>query len=293
MYAMLSTIESERLMMGDSVCLSTSYLIRKHLERMARSRFLVGEKGETSLRGIPPMALRLLEEYGDVPYDAYHDYHPVNYNAVAKGVMRLADIENSLAGLDKAVTDFLDAKLGVAPKAVYLFGAQYTPEEFGRSVCHPNGYVALTSFSHHPFGRSFILETADNLMRDTLLNVPIGRLMEIIDRSIRHGHPVCWEGDISEPGFSWKEGVADLSTTEESGIQARRQRAFERRETTDDHCLTLVGIAHTANGKKYVVAKNSWGVDNAYHGYMYLSYDYLKIKTIAIYLSNEAYNIRL
>lgn len=293
MYAMLSTIETERLMMGDSVRLSVTFLARKHLERMATERFLGGKGARISMRGMPSMALNLLDEHGMVTYDAYHDYHAPDYRGTLSAIKRLAALQKSLSGMQSAVGNLLDAKMGALPMAVYLFGAQYTPQEFGRSVCHPHGYVALTSFSHHPFGHSFVLETPDNLMRDTFLNVRIDQLVAIADRSIRHGHPVCWEGDISEKGFSWKEGVADISTPAESCTQERRQRDFERRKTTDDHCMALVGIAHDANGRKFFVAKNSWGTANAYGGYIYLSYEYLKMKTIAIYLSNEAYNIRL
>ena len=34
--------------------------------------------------------------------------------------------------------------------------------------------------------------------------------MQRIYRSIRAGHPVCWEGDISDSGFSFSRGTATL-----------------------------------------------------------------------------------
>ena len=53
--------------------------------------------------------------------------------------------------------------------------------------------------------------------------------------------------------------------------------------------MELIGIARTPRGKKYYIAKNSWGKDNAYGGFMYLSSDYVRMKTIAVWMSREAF----
>ena len=82
--------------------------------------------------------------------------------------------------------------------------------------------------------------------------------------------------------------MADLPQGSRRVDQARRQQAFECRKTTDDHCMALVGLAHDAQGRRWFIAKNSWGTANPYGGYMYLSYEYVWMKTIAIYLSHEA-----
>ena len=54
--------------------------------------------------------------------------------------------------------------------------------------------------------------------------------------------------------------------------------------TTDDHCMAIVGIARNKSGEKYFVMKNSWGTDNPYGGLMFVSADYLRLKTIAVFL---------
>ena len=168
-----------------------------------------------------------------------------------------------------------------------MLGARYTPMEFAHSVCRPEEYLSLTSFSHHPFGKPFILEVPDNQMRDYFLNVPVDTLMHTIVHALKQGHPVCWEGDISEPGFDFKRGVAVLQNDKADYDQLDRQRAFETFRTTDDHCMELCGLAHDRRGHRFFIAKNSWGPNNRFGGFMYLSYQYVKLKTIAVYLSKD------
>ena len=53
--------------------------------------------------------------------------------------------------------------------------------------------------------------------------------------------------------------------------------------------MSIVGIAHNQEGKRFFILKNSWGTDNPYGGLMYMSFDYFKAKTIAVYLTKEAF----
>ena len=71
-----------------------------------------------------------------------------------------------------------------------MLGAEYTFKEFAHSVCKKDEYIALTSFTHHPFGEAFALEIPDNRSGDLFQNIPIDDLMQRIYRSIRAGHPV-------------------------------------------------------------------------------------------------------
>ena len=70
--------------------------------------------------------------------------------------------------------------------------------------------------------------------------------------------------------------------------QASRQHGFETYKTTDDHCMAIVGIARDAQGKSYFIMKNSWGTDNPFQGLMYMSEDYFRQKTIALFMSKAA-----
>ncbi|MCR5131268.1 MAG: cysteine protease [Prevotella sp.] len=292
-YAMLATIETEHLQQGDSVNLSPIYLTRQWLSEQAERLYLERGKRGISQRGMAPMTLHLISRYGLHPYDYYHAHQHANMNVLWKRVEQLT--KSAVArrqGLERYkddLTALLDESLGFMPRYVHMLGAEYTSEEFGRSMCMDDEYEALTSFTHHPFGERFRLEVADNQMNDKFLNVPLDTLMAVIERSLREGHPVCWEGDISEDGFSFKEGFGrlKLSPSEKENVSEERQRQFERFETTDDHCMELVGIAHDQKGERYFIAKNSWGKRNPYGGFMYLSEDYVRMKTICVVLPKE------
>lgn len=295
-YAMLATIESEHLMMGDSVELSADYYGRLMLRDEARRYFLSNKQGAISLRGMGAALLNLLQAYGAEPYTTLYNEHPVNYNVLERKARQIAHTAPSLSKLNERMERMLDGDIGFVPRYVFMLGMEYTPRQFAESVCLPGEYLALTSFTHHAFGEKFVLEVPDNVMRDSFLNVPIDTMMLHIEQALRRGHPVCWEGDISEPGFSYAEGRATVTAKHAVFLgrhheitQATRQREFEHLDTTDDHCMELCGIARDANGRLFFKAKNSWGRDNRYGGYMYLSYDYVRLKTIAVYMSKAAF----
>ena len=283
-YAMLATIETEHLMQGDSVNLSPDYVARMWLTEQARFSYLSKGKHTISMRGMASMTLNMIQRYGLEPYDAYPNYNDVNYNVMARTATQIARAATSFNILDNRLADALNHNIGYLPLTLFMFGVEYTPLEFAHSVCLPGEYEALTSFSHHPFNQKFVLETPDNQLHDSFMNVPLDSMMNRIEQSLRNGHPVCWEGDISEPGFNTAAGCATLDNESMPITQQQRQRAFETLQTTDDHCMELCGIAHDIKGDKYFIAKNSWGKTRPYSGFIYLSFNYVRAKTIAVYL---------
>lgn len=304
-YGMLATIETNHLMQGDSVNLSPAYAARMFLRDRAVDSYLGGGK-EISTRGMMPMLTDIINRYGIVPYDSYPDQENANVTVLARKVARAeGNASRRRLGFTAAAReadDLMDQGLGYLPRMVFMLGAQYTPVEFAHSVCLPDEYEAYTSFSHHAFYRKFRLEVPDNQLGSEFQNLPIDSLMRLIEGTIRSGRAVCWEGDISEPGFDWPNGRAtllsdrashhrSLSRPAKDGIlitQQARQRAFERLLTTDDHCLELCGLAHDRQGRRFFLAKNSWGRTNRYGGYIYLSYNYVKMKTIAVCIPRSA-----
>ena len=277
-YGMLATLETEHIMRGDSVNLSPDYVARMYLSEQANRRRLLPNKivqkeAGITTRGMCTMALDLIQTYGLQHYDAYRHKADMDYNVLCRKLDKGNDAEK-----------LLDKYIGPLPNQVFMLGALYTPLEFAHSVCTDDEYVALTSFTHHPYGQRFPLEVPDNYFHNTFLNVPLDTMMNRIVQSLRSGHPVCWEGDISEPGFLFGEGYAVLKNEKKKVTAERRQDSFEAHRTTDDHVMEIVGLAHDQQGRRFFLCKNSWGTANRYHGFMFLSENYVRMKTIAVVL---------
>ena len=221
-------------------------------------------------------------------------------DAIAKGRLRNG-MQVSPDGeqlYKKALRAVHEVYLGKCPEKFTFEGKEYTPLSFAKTLgINPKDYVSLTSFAHHPYGETFALEVPDNYYQDRFLNLDPDTLMAHIDHALQTGHPVCWEGDISEDGFNWPMGIARLERAAERSIlngtplKNARQQDFEEGKTTDDHSMELIGIARSPRGRRYYIAKNSWGTENAYKGLMYLSENYIRLKTIAVWMSQDAFSM--
>lgn len=286
LYAMLSTIETDRIVQGDSVHLSTDFLARHVLEERIREAFLTRRPRRLNLRGTALDALDALGRYGVVGYDAYHGNAPTRemLGAVRQVISRQINGRAGLDRLDSHVQSVLGQRLAPPPEHVWLYGASYTPHEFARSVCPPGAYTAYTSFTHHPFGRPCVLELPDNTDRHEALNVPLDEFLDRIDSALAHGRSVCWEGTIHTESFDAAAAVGDAGTEEIT--QAERQKSFESFRTTDDHCMQIIGRAHDTRGRTFYILKNSWGESGPYRGLTYLSRSYIEMFTVLAVMRN-------
>lgn len=283
-YAMLATIETEHIMRGDSVNLSTAYVARSFINEQVDKCYLAKGKGNITTRGMMPQLIRLIQTYGLMPHDSYNT--DANFNAATRKVhAAIRSDAMTMQGLKKARAEagrILDNNIGPLPYHVYMYSMEYTPLEFAHSVCMPDEYQAFTSFTHLPMNKESVLCMPDNYNGYRFMNIGIDQMMGMIEKSVRQGHPVCWEGDTSEEGFSFAYGIADVDEDMRNATQQQRQQEFEKFRTTDDHCMAIVGIAHDEKGRKFFICKNSWGTANPYGGFMYVSADYIRLKTIAI-----------
>ena len=276
-YAMLSTIETNHLN------LSVDYIARRLFTRQALQNYLSNGKKHFNQRGMASMLIHIIQQEGAIPFDSYYSKDEVNYNILCRKLAKAVRTAHGFGDVQAKADAIMDSEIGYMPApSVHMLGATYTPLEFAHSVCRENEYDNYTSFAHHPFGSRFILETPDNLMNDSFLNLPIDGLMNLIVNRLKNGRAVCWEGDISEPGFDAESGVGEVP--EKKVTQEMRQQQFESLKTTDDHCMSIVGMAHDKQGNRYFIMKNSWGTSNRFHGFVYLSYEYVKLKTIAVFL---------
>lgn len=222
----------------------------------------------------------------------------------------------------KGASGILDAYLGEVPATFTADGKSHTPrsyaDQFGLDM---DDYVALTSFTHHPYGEEFVLEVPDNWINGRYLNLTLDELKEAIDASLQAGHSVLWAADVSEGGFKWRKGyavlpkgkeTADMEGTElsrwvqlsdkdrqdakydikgpveeEKVTPESRQEGFDRYETTDDHGMVIVGTATDQEGNKYYKVKNSWDTNQLYGGFIYVSEPYLLAKTIGVVVNKN------
>ena len=200
-----------------------------------------------------------------------------------------------------AVDGICDAYLGELPRSFTFENKRYTPESFRDLLgIDANNYVSITSFSHHPFGASFALEVPDNFSRGEYLNVALDELRRMVRGALEMGYTVAWDADVSEKGFSFRNGMALLPVEDDKSklwkevvreqkvTQRTRQIGFENHTTTDDHLMHIVGLAQDQNGEEYFVIKNSWGQDNPYGGRQYISMAYFDAKTIAVTMHQRA-----
>lgn len=281
LYAMLAAIETDCLAHGDSVNLSVTWLERKYIEEQAAEAFF--SDADISMRGTLPLALNIISRYGLMSYDAYNiDGLNTPDSTTAMGsttalsrklkhmVTTMARSGKGFGSARNAVAELLDTELGSVADSFSVYGARYAPQQFMRSCMDEGAWQAYTSFTHHPFNTRFAPELRDNRLHDLAMNVAPDSMMSIIDRSLRSGHPVAWEGCMS-------------SLPESKGnIAKHRQQLFERRRMTDDHCMCIIGMGTAADGKRYYILKNSWGRGYADNGLCYISAQQLALRTIII-----------
>lgn len=332
-YATTSYIESELMRMGNpEFDLSEMYFVRNAY--ITKADLFVRFHGEANFSqgGQAHDVLMHMDEKGFVTEAAYNgkNYGSETHahsemESVLRGVVD-AVVKNRNRKLSTAwktaFNAILDAYLGEVPEKINVGSKSLSPVEFAKSTgFNANNYVEITSYSHHPFYGSFILEIPDNWTHDKYYNVPMNELMAIMDNAIDKGYTVCWDGDVGEKGFSHNNNVAivpqmaidELADSEKlkwskltdaerqkqmysfeapvpevNVTQEMRQVTFDSYQTTDDHLMHMVGKAKDQNGTRYFLIKNSWGESNDLNGYLYMSDAYTRLKTIAILVHKDA-----
>ena len=179
----------------------------------------------------------------------------------------------------------LDAYLGKCPETFVYEGREYTPKSFAESLgLDFDDYVSITSYTHHPFYTSFIIEAPYKWRPCLSYNVPIDSLMSIIDTALDKGYNVCWGGDVSGNGFD-RQGLAQ---EEVKPTQELRQQRFDSWDATYDHVMLIYGKAKDQHGNDYYLVKNSWGEAGSHQGIWYMRKNYIALNTTYIFLNRHA-----
>ncbi len=321
-FATISFLESEVLRKTGikDIDLSEMYIVRNVYNRKAKNfvrlhgltNFSQGGQAhdvtdQIKLSGLVPESIYSGKKIGEKRHN--HAELATILTAFVKGIIKRKGKRLTPRWLE-AFNGILDVYLGENIKDFMYKGKKYTPESFVSDYLKldMNDYIELTSSTNIPFYTKFRQLLPDNWTADAnYYNVPIDVLKKIVDDSIEKGYSVCWDSDMSDRYFNYdRKGWAivpekdyeDLSKKEKKEkikkpvkemvvTQEIRQKHYDNYTTTDDHLMHLIGIAKDQTGKKFYIIKNSWGKDNTYKGYYYVSEAYLKLRTINIMVNKE------
>ena len=264
-----------------------------------------------------------ITNYGDSLFNFSSFFPPMEAYVKAISTEKEGSSKKINPAWKKDVQHMVDNYFGECPTEFEYKGKKYTPQSFVKDylTLDPSDYVSLTSYTHHPFYTSFILEIQDNWRWASSYNLPIDELLRVMEESVKNGWTFAWGADVSESGFSRSTGknkcVATVPDTKEAGgvgsdqsrwtgekagpnitesdnagektiTQEMRQLAYDNWETTDDHGMQIYGIAKDQNGKEYFMMKNSWGDYGPYKGFWYVSKPYAAYKTMNIVINKNA-----
>jgi bleomycin hydrolase len=319
-FSALSMLESELLRHGKGEYdFSEMFIVRnayiEKAEKYVRMHGTISFGGGGALNDVPD----IIREKGIVPETVYPGKKVDSANHIhtemdevlkdyIEGVIKNRD--NKLSPVwQQGFCGILDSYLGVVPQSFDWNGKTGNAVMFASDLgLNMDDYILITSFMHHPFYDKFIVEVPDNWSWGEAYNVPVDELIEIIDYSLMNDYTLAWAADISEKGFSFSKGLAivpedDRAKTtnatrqefafgpplkEKKITQEMRQESFDNYLTTDDHGMHITGIARDQDGNKFYYVKNSWGTDNLYQGYLFVSEQFVRYKTLTMLVNKNA-----
>ncbi len=319
-FSTASFLESEALRLGKGQQdLSEMFVVRNiyhqkcdnYVRRQGHAQFGEG--------GLAHDEMNAVRQYGVMPESAYpgrkDPAKPYNHSVLQKILKTMCDgfVTQATDGKLPAnwivrVDSVLDAEFGKVPLKFVVGQTEFTPLSFRDFLgINPDDYVTVTSFTHHPFYSTFILEVPDNWSNGLFYNLPITELMRCAKNSIQQGYTVEWDADVSNSGFAAGQGMAIVSEKdwqekdaaarastfktwepEKAVTQEYRQQLFDRQETMDDHLMHVVGLEDETHSGTYYVVKNSWGEISDRKGFVYVSDAYMRVNTISFTVNKNA-----
>jgi bleomycin hydrolase len=318
-YCSNSFLESEMARMGkEPVDIAEMFTVRNVYEEKAERYIRMHGHLNFGQGGALPDVIEMYKIYGALPQSAYEGLNygtEINRHGEMEGILKgmmdaiIANKNRKLSPAWKdAMAGVLDAYLGEVPKEFEYNGKTYTPQTFASDVVGINAddYIQITSWNHQPFYKPMVIMVPDNWNYGLSYNVQMDDMIEILDHALENGYTVSWAGDVSEKYFSWKNGIAyvpakdirKMTSEEQASLfkgpkpemeitQEMRQEGYDNYTTTDDHGMQFVGISKDQNGKEWYLVKNSWGESNDYGGYLYISKNYVRLKTMSFLLHKD------
>jgi len=310
-FSTTSLLESATIKSGfGEFDLSEMFTVRNIYTEKAKNYILRQGSAQFGPGGLGHDVTRSIATYGAMPESVYsglllgeknHNHSKLDskLKSYLDSLLKIRPVPNYWM---KGFQSILDDHLGKAPETFMYHERQYTPQSFAKEVLHYNAddYVNITSFSHHPFYKQFILEVPDNFLNGSYYNIPLDEMIKLTKRAVEGGYSVMWDADVSNKNFNQKAGYAtQLKGTDKPAVinpdeeeisydQTIRQELFENLTTQDDHLMHLVGIEKSKGGKKFFLVKNSWGEVGPFKGFIHVSEAYFAINTISLVVPKAA-----
>ena len=332
-YGTSSFIEAEILRISNKdVNLSEMYFVYQAYLDKADSYVRLHGTSNFGAGGQAHDVMNMIRKYGMLTESDYQAYISGFDNHVH------AEMDNVLNGFVENVVKNPSSKLSSAWKNAfksllnsYLGDPSSKLETAKKNVkqynINPDDYIEISSYMYKPYYQKMRLEVPDNWSFDLYYNIPLDELMGLMKSAITNGYSICWDGDVSNKGFSHRNAVAilpetqveNLSGSEQSKWESMttkelfknmysfespvpemnvteelRQTAFDNYTATDDHLMHLTGLLKDQNGTYYYVTKNSWAANsNKNGGYLNMSESYLRMNTLAIMVHKDALSKKL
>jgi bleomycin hydrolase len=296
-YATTSFIETEAIRLGKKpVVLSPMFYVIPTL--MEKAERFIRMQGNVAFNegDLTFSALKAYKSYGAIPEAVYsgkidstsiHEHLKMEL-AIKDKLKHYVDAGRGQMTPDeykKSVSAIIYKSMAQAPPTFNYQGKTYTAKSFAdeKIGINPDDYIEITSYTHHPFYTTFPLEIGSNWNSNKYLNVPLTDFTAIVDKALMNNYSVCWDGDIHD---GYQNGLCKLSKDEKI-TQQDRQIAFDNYTTQDDHNMHIIGIAEDSQGQRFYVLKNSSSGSDC-GGYVYMSKNYLMLKTISVMVNKNA-----
>ena len=276
--------------------ISEAFIISKSLHDRAEKYIRL----DGNLRAAPGSegadVVEVIRKYGIIPREIYPcpDFSletnlfrelTSSVRSYLKGLVERRDKELSKEWIN-AFDGLVEGYLGPCPKD---YDAVSCRDSWGFDASE---YINITSMSNVPYHEMCIVEVMDNWRWTPSLNLPLDEMIEVIDRAVDKGYTVHIAADITQKGYPGN-GIATLVSEDadydvalpEEEIKTtpeERQDRYDRKITTDDHAMHLVGKARDQYGRKFYVVKDSHGEYGPFKGYVYMSEEYLRMNVLTI-----------
>ncbi len=304
-YATVSYLESEAHRLGFAqVKMAVMYVV--YHAYVEEARYFVQQKGQSRFTpgDLFHTVLQVVQKHGIVPEMVYParagGAEKPNHKQLYKELLAyIAQVKKEALWDEEQVVakvrSILDKHLGAPPEKFVSEGRLYTPRSFQETfMALPwEDYRLVTSFSYAPFHSYTDLRVPDYWPPNSrYYNVPLEAFYQGLKDAVQSGYSVAIDGDISEPGRLGERDIAVVPAYDIPSAaitQEAREYRFDRKITTDDHLMHIVGMTRSG-GHDWFLVKDSWrdAWKGDQKGYFLYRDDFVKLKVLAYLVHKDA-----